>query len=262
MACLPSWRRHEDSGLCGAKVFGAIEPGMSDTVKRDSLLSPSQGQMELIPSDQLPDVLFFEQENPSDGSPREFTAARFFKKHPEEYMRIVALLAEEEPIERLTRRFNVGKHTIYAIINREMAGAIVARLKQQASTRYRGLARLGSDVLREVLLMDEAKLLFAKSPEKLAILIGVLEDKAELLSGGSTQRIEIVDQTTVYRDMLNQARAMIGCGGDVSGQKDVDLAGSSGAAGADPVAAARVIEVESTVVTEGAREEVSDDKHE
>lgn len=207
---------------------------MPDDTSKDSLLAPDKGQMELLPSDQLPDVLFFEDEHPSDGSPRKYTAARFFKHHPEEYAQIVSLMAEEHPIEDLARRFKVSKHTIYAIQARETAGAVVARLKQQAATRYRSLARLSSDVLREVLVHDDAIRLFAKNPEKLAILIGILEDKAELLSGGATQRVEIVDQADVYRTMLDHARKMMGCEGDLAGQKGPGPAApADGAPGGD-----------------------------
>jgi len=235
-----------------------MQPEPKDT----SSFLERQDQMELLPSSQMDDKLFDAEENPLDGKPREYTAARFFAKRPEEYRLIVSMLAEGHTMREIARRFVVGHRTIVRIQAREMGSALVATLKQGAARKFRALANIGADVLHEVLTHPDAVEAFKKSPEKLAIMIGILQEKAELLSGGATQRVEVVDQANSYRALLEHARQMMGCQGDVGGQKGVVPGPGADVAGCAPGAAHPVVDVESEIVSETVKtDKVSDDEH-
>jgi hypothetical protein len=127
----------------------------------------------------------------------EFTGARFFQCHPREYQEIVALRAEAVPIATLARIYRVSRNTIAAIDERESRSVRVEQLKQHNSRAYNRLASLCRERAAELVLSLEVADLSASERiacgRVLAILMGVAEDKAQLLSGGATSRVEVSD---------------------------------------------------------------------
>jgi len=142
--------------------------------------------MDLIPSTEIRADLFLANESQVE---RQFTAARFFQMHPQEYREIVSLRAEGLSISACARLFSVSRHTVAAIDRRETSTESFIKQRDQAAYDYRRLARLGRERLEELLLDPENK----PSAKDLAVMIGILEDKAQLLSGAPTQRIDLQD---------------------------------------------------------------------
>ena len=185
----------------------------------ESLIERDAVQLELIPSSEMPDSLFsVAEKNPRNP---EFTAVRFFNKYPEKYEQIVSLRAEGLSIKRLCQMFKVSEHTVAAVEKREMKTGNVAMLKQSASMSYRYLAKLGADRLQEILLDPDVKL----QPQQLAVMIGVLEDKAALLSGDPTHRIDTSGELShdkvlnILQRLKDEAKRMGFDGEKSSGQK-------------------------------------------
>ena len=151
-----------------------------------------RGQMELISSTAISDDVFRDDEagvarNEGPTVARQYTAARFFEHHPQQYREIASLRAEGLSVKALARLFSVSRNTISAIDKRETGTSTFAAHRAEAAQSYRHLIRLGCERLEEILLDPDSKL----TPRDLSIMIGVLEDKAQLLSGGATQRVEL-----------------------------------------------------------------------
>jgi DNA-binding transcriptional regulator YiaG len=140
--------------------------------------------MDLIPSTEIRADLFVAEESKTE---RQFTAARFFQQHPQEYREIVSLRAEGISIAACARLFSVSRHTVAAIDKRETSTESFIKQRDQAAYDYRRLARLGRERLEELLLDPENK----PTAKDLAVMIGILEDKAQLLSGAPTQRVDL-----------------------------------------------------------------------
>lgn len=215
-----------------------------------SLIKPEREQLELLRSTEIPGAVFAEEENESRKGGREFTAARFFAWSPEKYREILSLRAEGVPIASIARMYHVSPGTVTAIERREQGTAVVGEAKQRALLHYSYLIRLSCERLEEILIDPEAKF----PPQQLAVIIGVLQDKVQLLQGEPTARVEVTGTPAVesYLGLLNQARHLMaermGFGGDGAGQKGEAPAGGLEAGGAGSAAAAgdqaRVIDVE------------------
>jgi len=185
--------------------------------------------MDLIPSTEIRNDLFRESEtgNGTLSSVKEFTAARFFAQQPQQYREIASLRAEGLSIASLARLFFVSRHTIAAIDRRETATETFAKHRATAAQSYCHLIKLGCERLEEILLDPDSKL----SAKDLSIMIGVLEDKAQLLSGGPTQRVELGDADAAGHSSLvahlkelkaEYDRQQMGCGGGNVGQRAVE----------------------------------------
>lgn len=154
----------------------------------DSLVERDGQQLPLIPSDQMPASFFEESEN----CPRnpEFTAARFFQKHPEKYNAVIALTAEGLGVLRIGALLRCSGNTVMAVQDRERGQVEILK------TRIASLARRGAQLCVEGILealVDPEKR--AKIPARdLAVIHGILVEKSELLSGGVTARIETIDR--------------------------------------------------------------------
>ena len=202
--------------------------------ERESLMT-GPVQPELICSDQMRADLFAAEEAGAEGRNPDFTAARFYAARPEAYREIVSLRAELVPIATIARMFKVSRNTVAAIDRRELHRSPVEHLKHSAALSYRHLARIGAEMLREILLDPDSLETFRKSPDKLSVMIAVLEDKAELLTGGATQRVEVVDgpRGSAAQELLALARehaAMMGIRAEFIGQKGA-ACGREGQAG-------------------------------
>ena len=169
----------------------------------------------------------------------DFTAARFFSEQPQRYLEIVRLRAEGMSGKAVARMLQCSRNLVAAIDKRESGTATVEHLKREASNRYRHIARLCSESLEEMLLDDDQTF----EPRDLAILIGVLEDKAQLLSGGATSRVEVGDGRPGHEDVaafFNELRRQH--------QERMGLGGENPRTGAPAGSEPRSIDAEVTVI--------------
>jgi hypothetical protein len=127
----------------------------------------------------------------------EFTAARFLQCRPREYREIMTLRAELVPIATLARMYHVSRNTIAAIDEREGRTARVEQLKQHNARAYNRLATICRERAQELVLsLDSGEMTTSEriaAGRVLAILMGVSEDKAQLLAGQATSRVETSD---------------------------------------------------------------------
>lgn len=151
-------------------------------------------------------AFFSDDEHPADGRNPTFTAARFFEHRPEDYQIAARLRAEGVPIAAVARLLHVSRNTIAAVDRREASSRSVEQYKQEAAASCRHLATLARERLEELLLDPDSKI----PPQALAIMMAVSEDKALLLSGQATSRLEVVERPDqdAYREMLEEARLM------------------------------------------------------
>lgn len=165
-------------------------------------------QPTLFDSAAMPDGFFVESENS-----HEFTAARLFKARPEAVRQIVQLTAEGIGAHRIANILSVSVHTVLAV--REARGEEVATEKNRVSLKARNTGRLCVERIAEI-VADRSSAVSAKD---LAVIAGILLDKAELLSGGATARIEsksVIGHADVqeYMDAI-----LMGSGGGNEGAK-------------------------------------------
>ena len=155
-----------------------------------SLINPEEKQLYLIESDQLPASIFEESEkltdDDGDGYKREFTAARLFARKPEVYNSIISLSAEGLGALRIGRLLKVSPNTVLAVRARE--GEIVDIEKERISRECRAAARMCVEGIVED-LTDPARRRKISAKDK-AIIHGVLIEKAELIAGLPTSRID------------------------------------------------------------------------
>ena len=151
------------------------------------------------------------------------TAARLMSRRPADYERAVTMLAEGVPVFTIARFLHVSPNTIYAIRRRE--GGEVERMKQGAADKFADIADAAAEAAAERLADPDAR---AKIPfQHLMIGAGVAIDKAQLLSGGATARIEISrDDGSDFERMIAEAEAVeIGLAPYAAGQMAMDQAG-------------------------------------
>ncbi len=167
----------------------------------------------------------------------EFTGERLFTQRPEVYRAIVTCLAEGMGVRATARALKVSTNTVAAV--REREGSSVETQKKETVSKLRQFARLGAERL-----LDEVD----KIPlQSLPIAIGIAVEKAELLDGGATARVEHVKAPgekafKELLEMLPEAEATVvpdtGFSGEGGGQKGAG-AGAGGQVGAGAQAGAR-----------------------
>jgi hypothetical protein len=186
----------------------------------------------------VPAARFSEMEQGDIGRNPEFTAARFLQCHPREYQEIMTLRAELVPIATLARMYKVSRNTIAAIDERASGNVRVEQLKQTNARAYNRLATICRERAQELVLsVDVDQMTNAEriaAGRVLAILMGVSEDKAQLLAGQATSRAEIGDPRAAAAEFA-AALSRMGFGVADSGAKGTAPAG---------IEAARVVEVE------------------
>jgi hypothetical protein len=167
------------------------------TDNHNSLIRPDEEQLDLIPSDQLPDEIFRDAEaGTGDGYDHEFTAARLFSQKPETYLTIISLLAEGLGVIRIGRLLKVSPNTVLAVRDRE--GEIVDIEKERISSAARSAARMCVEGIIEDLSDSERRKKISARDK--AIIHGVLVEKSELLSGGVTSRVEVKHAEPTHND--------------------------------------------------------------
>jgi hypothetical protein len=122
----------------------------------------------------------------------EFTAERLMESRPTIYRAIVDGLGQGLGVRQLCRAYRVSHHTVAAVMARESAA--VATLKERTVSVLRTFGRLAADRL-----LDEVDQIPIQS---LPIALGIAVEKAELLSGGATSRIEHAESGPTHEDYL------------------------------------------------------------
>ena len=175
------------------KASGASFSEMSKNghipVSSDSLI-PSGEQLELIPSSQIDDGVFVDFEKRGH-----FTGERLAVRDPVKYAVIVSLLGEGLGVKTIAKLARVSPHTCQAVRQRE--AATIDTLKKKTAARARGIAGLCLDRIEELLLSKRKIEL-----RELSIAFGVTTEKAELLDGNATARIDVTDGQPGHRDLI------------------------------------------------------------
>jgi hypothetical protein len=188
-------------------------------------------QLELLPSsDQMDGAVFAEMEAGRPSRNPEFTGARLFATKPDVYRQIVSLRCVEKlPLRRVAEILGVSQNTVDAVEKRERASASVEAQKEEAAGEYRDLGRLARERARHELLNTEKIAL-----RDLAVAGGIFDDKAQLLSGGATARVEFSRRDVADDDMstfLQELRADADAtrfGGALDVTKEVEVQGGAG----------------------------------
>jgi len=124
----------------------------------------------------------------------EFTGERLLARRPETYRAVVRMLAEGLSGSSIARACQVSRNTVAAVRDRE--GFTIEQQKKELLTTI----RRGSQVAAERVVELIPHIQNAKDA---AITLAVLVDKAQLLAGEATSRVERVDATEdKLRDML------------------------------------------------------------
>jgi hypothetical protein len=175
----------------------------------------------------------------------EFTAERLMESRPTIYKALVDGLGQGLGVRQLCRAYRVSHHTVAAVMARESQA--VATVKERTVSVLRTFGRLAADRL-----LDEVDQIPIQS---LPIALGIAVEKAELLSGGATSRIEHAESGPTHEDYLRMISGkvidaevvpVIGLEGEEAPQKSADPAAlvqaeplevSAPGAGAGPVLA-------------------------
>ena len=125
-----------------------------------------------------------------------YTGARLFEKFPEKYKAIIHLLAEGMGQIRIGKMLKVSPSTIRAVRDREGTAGDIE--KKKSAETWSAVARLcGERMLEKLEDDDEAKKI---AFNHLGVAGGIAEDKAQLLSGGVTARVETRAQAPTAED--------------------------------------------------------------
>lgn len=153
----------------------------------------------------------------------EFTGDRFFLQQPAKYEAVVRLLASRVGVKTVARMVGCSVNTVRAVRRRE--GITVDTLREKT---VQALAEFVADASER--LRDEVNDLPAAA---LAVPLGIATEKLQLLSGGATARVEVlqvapVDAFAAYIESLPAAEpAAIGLGAESAPQKGAAGAGES-----------------------------------
>jgi hypothetical protein len=163
----------------------------------------------------------------------EFTGERLVARRPETYRAIVRMLAEGLSGSSIARACQVSRNTVAAV--REREGYSIEQSKKELLATIRRGSQIAAERVVELLP-------HIQNAKDAAITLAVLVDKAQLLSGEATSRVEKVE---VNQDKLSEMLASLpvleaevlpitGPHGSGSGQKGPD--GSGGLDGSGSVA--------------------------
>jgi hypothetical protein len=153
----------------------------------------------------------------------EFTAERLMESRPTIYKALVDGLGQGLGVRQLCRAYRVSHHTVAAVMARESAA--VATVKERTVSVLRTFGRLAADRL-----LDEVDQIPIQS---LPIALGIAVEKAELLAGGATSRIEHTESGPTHEDYLRMISGKvidaeiipaIGLSGEEAPQKSGDPA--------------------------------------
>ena len=150
----------------------------ADDCAMASALPVAAVQSELIPMEDLPDGIFSDEES---GSEPRYTAARLKTKRPEDYRRVMSLLAGGMGMLAIARIVRVHHRTVAAVLAE--SGDQIDMLKQGIRRNVRLAVAVAAERLPDVM----ASLPAGQMPIATAVLL----DKLAMLDGEPTQRIEV-----------------------------------------------------------------------
>ena len=187
----------------------------------DSLIKRDEAQLKLLQDDAVFASEEHEPRNPT------FTAERLFLRNPDKYKLIVGLSGMGIGAIRASRMLNVSVNTVLAV--REKEGDKVEIEKKRWGRLTRAASMLCLDIIIERLSTEPAD----ETLKDLAITYGILTEKAELLMGGPTARIETREGKAVTHqdvlDYLHDLRSM-GLKEEMGEQRALDVDGNGAAA--------------------------------
>ena len=185
---------------------------------KDSLLlaEPAEAEVEQLDLPGIPAEFLAAAERRG-----EYTGDRLFEQKPQVYQTIVYCLAEGLGMIRIGKLLKVSPNTVMAVRDRE--GEAVDIEKGRLANLYRRGARLAGERIVEDLLDDEQA---RKIPaNQKAVIVGILTEKSELLSGGATSRVAHSpaepsnEDFDAYLASLRRVRAVGGEGMKIEGEK-------------------------------------------
>jgi hypothetical protein len=187
-----------------------------------SLITRDEEQLKLLQDDAVFASEEHEPRNPT------FTAERLFLRNPDKYKLIVGLSGMGIGAIRASKMLNVSVNTVLAV--REKEGDKVEIEKKRWGRLTRAASMLCLDIIIERLSTEPAD----ETLKDLAITYGILTEKAELLMGGPTARIETREGKAVTHqdvlDYLHDLRSM-GLKEEMGEQRAPDVDGNGAAIG-------------------------------
>jgi hypothetical protein len=170
----------------------------------------------------------------------EYTGERLAVRDPAKYSQVAMMLAQGMSVRYIKKRLRVAHGTVMAIRTAE-AGAI-STLKERLGAGMRGAAQLCVEEITDALARhaedlpeDATKTQLEEwkasriDTKSLAIILGILVDKSELLTGGATVRVESTDagpghsELIAYLEDLRTHAETMDLSGEESGQKAIDV---------------------------------------
>lgn len=198
--------------------------------RQESLIDPPSKQLTLSSID-LPAAVFAE----SEAKEGHYTGARLFAQKPETYQAIVSLLGEGLHVIRIARLLRVHPKTVRAV--REREGNPIAQEKERLGRLAYDAARMSIERIVEDL--DDEKASAEIPTDKLAVIAGIMTEKALLLTGGATSRVEHQGAANPEHDDFNRMLAEMGSRGRTLEQRADEatpVPGASRVIEAEPVA--------------------------
>ena len=122
----------------------------------------------------------------------EFTAERLMERRPSIYRAVVDALGQGLGVRQICRAYKVSHHTVAAVMAREPKA--IATVKEGTIGKLRQFAMMAADRL-----LDEVHTMPVGS---IPLAMGIAIDKAQLLDGGATSRIEHADAGPTHEDYL------------------------------------------------------------
>lgn len=149
-----------------------------------------------------------------------FTGERIFAANPKLYHAIVRLLVRAVPYREISEICSVSVNTVCAVAERERLP--IETLRDRIGRLGLDVAALTIEAIRD--LLSDPATREKISARDLGIIFGIATDKAQLLLGGATSRVENVDGTTEpgHDDYLAYIRNVTetGSSGEKQGPKE------------------------------------------
>jgi hypothetical protein len=179
----------------------------------------------------------------------EYDGSRLVVRDPAKYAQVAMMLSEGMSVRYIKQKLRVAHGTIMAI--REREAAAISTLKEQMAKGMRRVVQLSVEEIEHALQEHQRPLEESPTtdqvavwqsrqikPKDMAVIVGILTEKSELLSGGPTSRVAGTDEgpghselAAYMKGLRDHARAM-DCSADKTAPKDitdqVDVAGQPG----------------------------------
>ncbi len=191
----------------------------------------------LLPGMELPAEIEERIDDLQRERPGVLTGERVFQLRPDAYRVAVRLLARGMSIRDVAAVVEMSTATVLSIRRREGGSVLAQQAKQDLSSTLAEVATLGAEQVRERLLDGEERIPL----DKLMLATAIATDKAMLLAGQATQRVEHVVAEDVDADFARDLERWRERGGQVIEAEVVDMgicradAGANGGA-SDPAA--------------------------